>query len=59
MLSLKQFFSSKTIWALALTFLFNGFQAVHPVVDSGTATKINEGLAVLAAAGRIANTQNK
>lgn len=59
MLSLKQFFASKTIWAVAATFIFNGIQAVHPVVDADTASKINAFLALAAGAARVANTQNK
>lgn len=59
MLSFKQFLNSKTVWALVATFIFNGLQATHPIVDSDTANKVNLMLAGVTAAARVANTQNK
>lgn len=59
MLTLKQFLASKTVWACTAAFLFNGIQAVHPIVDSDTASKINAFLALATAGARVANTQNK
>lgn len=59
MLNLSQFFKSKTIWATALTFAFNGLQATHPIVSTDTATQVNMLLAGVIAAARVSNTQNK
>jgi len=58
-LSLSQFFKSKTIWATAATFAFNGLQATHPIVSTDTATEINMILAGVIAAARASNTQGK
>lgn len=57
MLTLNQFFKSKTIWVLGATFLFNGIQSIHPIVGADTASKINGLLAMVAAGARATNTQ--
>lgn len=58
MLTLKQFFLSKTIWVLAGTLVLNLLQNYHPVVTPGTQNTLNEVLTVLAGVARTFNTQN-
>jgi len=59
MLSLPQFLRSKTIWATAAMFAFNGLQSIHPIVSADQASTINMFLGGLIGAARVSNTQNK
>jgi len=56
MLNLRQFLLSKTIWVLAATFIFNGIQAVHPILDPTTANTLNILLTGAAGVARVANS---
>lgn len=59
MLSLPQFLRSKTIWATAAMFAFNGLQGTYHLVSPDQASSINLFLGGLIAAGRLSNTQGK
>lgn len=59
MLNLSQFFKSKTVWATAAMFIFNGVQGSYHVVSADQASSINMFLGGLIAAARVSNTQNK
>lgn len=59
MLSLSQVFKSKTVWATAALFIFNGVQGTWHLVSADQATTITTLLGGIILTARIANTQNK
>lgn len=56
-LSALQFLKSKTIWATAAMFIFNGIQGSYHVVSPDQASTINLFLGGLIAAARVSNGQ--